>query len=568
LGRRDYLPHSHRGPRVTPADPSASPGPLDLPVRLTLFALLVLAALFPPEARGESMAGCALLIALVAMLQCASGSCSRGRTQALLAAGLALGVLGMRTALAPGAAVEPIAVFVLAAAAGIAAAGLACGATARRQGMIALAAAAVPVSLHALYQKFWSFERLLAGVVAEPDLPDRAAVLAKLEGGRSFAGFITPAGLGGFLLLSLPLTVSLGLEERGTRRIAWSAAALLGATAVAALVWSRRRRTLLIGLGVLALVLAAVAVQRDGILLDPANPRGPWKERAGNFRAAWNMASDHAWLGVGPGGFSEMYPSYRQSGDNETRHVHNLPLELGAELGWPTAILLTAFFFYLFCRPVWFERRPGPAWRKGAAIGLAAFALHNLGDFSAFMPSLLWISAVLLGLWTVRDTTATSRPVRGFERATAGASLVAVMLAALGAGLSGIAADKRMGARFVAFEGDRDEALRLSGDAVRLAPWDPDAALLHARTTEAALTNRGIALERADRAVALSPVRPAARVLRGRLRLSVGDLEGAYADLAEAVRLYPLESNYARQSQFLRTEMERWMTAGGETGSR
>jgi tetratricopeptide (TPR) repeat protein len=349
---------------------------------------------------------------------------------------------------------------------------------------------------------------------------------------------------------------------------ATAAAALLGATAVAALLWSRRRRTLLVGLAALALVLAAVSVQRDGILLDPANPRGPWQERAGNFRAAWSMAADHPWIGVGPGGFSELYPSYRQSGDNETRHVHNLPLELGAEVGWPAAVLLTALFFFLFCRPLWIERRPGPAWRKGLAIGLTAFALHNLGDFSAFMPSLLWISAILLGLWTSREEAGTPMPVRGLERATAGAALAAVLLAALGAGLSGLAADRRMSARFVSYAGDRVEALRLASQAVRLAPWDPDAALLHARTTEAALPDRGLALERADKAVALSPVRPAARVLRGRLRLAVGDLEGGYSDLTEAVRLYPLEANYARQRDILRAEMERWMTPGTQAGSR
>ena len=571
---------------MTLSRPTIPPGSPDLPVRLTLVVLVALAALLPPEARGESMAGCAILIALVAALQCGAGSWGRGPAQAALAGGLALGVLGMRVALAPGAAVEPVAIFMLAGAAGIAATGLSGGDAARRQGAIALGLAAIVVSLQALYQKLWGFERLIRTIGTDTSLPDRAAVLAKLEGGRSFAGFITPAGLGGFLLLSIPVTVSLALEQKGTRRTAWfvvaalqiaaflsaasatAAASLLGATAVAALVWNRRRRTLLIGLAALTLVLAAVSVQRGGILLDPANPRGPWQERAGNFRAAWAMAAEHPWIGVGPGGFSELYPSYRQAGDNETRHVHNLPLELGAEVGWPAAILLTALFFYLFCRPVWVERRPGPAWRKGVAIGLAGFALHNLGDFSAFMPSVLWISAVLLGLWTPRSEAGTSWGVRGLGRAAAGAALAAVLLAALVAGLGGIAADRRMAARYVSFAGDRAEAVRLAEQAVRLAPWDPDAALLYARTTEAAIPDRRIALERADNAVALSPVRPAARVLRGRLRLSVGDLEGGYADLAEAVRLYPIETNYAEQRNLLQQEMQRWMAADREAGNR
>jgi tetratricopeptide (TPR) repeat protein len=265
---------------------------------------------------------------------------------------------------------------------------------------------------------------------------------------------------------------------------------------------------------------------------------------------------------VGPGGFSELYPSYRQPGDNETRHVHNLPLELGAEVGWPAALLLTALFFSLFCRPMWVERSPGPAWRKGLSVGLAAFALHNLGDFSAFMPSLLWISALLLGLWTPREQPGWSgwSPTQvGSRRALSGAALVSVLLAAVAAGLTGLAADLRMEARYESFAGDREAALGHASRAVRLAPWDPDAALLHARATEVALADRRLALERAERAVELSPVRPAARVLRGRLRLAVEDLEGAYSDLAEAARLYPLETGYARQRDLLRAELERWM---------
>jgi hypothetical protein len=465
---------------------------------------------------------------------------------------------------------------ILALAAGIAAAGLRGEDGVRRQGVVVLAATATVVSLHALYQKFWGLERLLQAVTTDADLPDRAAVLAKLEGGRAFAGFITPAGLGGFLLLSLPLTISLILDARGSRRWAWAATALLqvgaflsassvtaavallAATALGALVWSRRRRALLIGLAALGLILALVAVQRGGSVLDPANPRGPWQERAGNFRAAWRMAADHPWIGVGPGGFSELYPRYRQPGDNETRHVHNLPLELGAELGWPGAILLTALFFAIFLRPLWAEQRAGPAWRKGLAIGLAAFALHNLGDFSVFMPSLLWIAAVSLGLWT--GTTGAGRPelLGTGPGALNGAGLAAVLLAAVAAGSSGLAAERRMAARFESFAGHRAAALDLATAAVRLAPWDPDAALLHARATEIGLGDSRLALERAHRAVRLSPVRPAARELRGRLRLATGDLEGAYADLTEAARLYPLQTSYAGQRDLLRAELGRW----------
>jgi tetratricopeptide (TPR) repeat protein len=569
---------------VSSARPNPLSSPSDFPVRLALFALLALAALLPPEARGESMTGCALLVLLAVGLQSARGAWGERTAHGLLVGGGVLAILAARAARAPGAAVEPVSVVVLAAAVGIAAAGLQGGERARCQGLRLLGAAAVAVSLHALYQKLFGLERLRQLLEGAQDLPDRAAVLAKLEGGRAFAGFITPAALGGFLLLSLPLSASLALATRGTRRVAWvvacvlqlgaflaaasatAAGALLATTALALLVWSRRRQTLLAGLALLALILAAVAVQREGIVLDPTDPKGPWQERAGNFRAAWEMAAEHPWIGVGPGGFSELYPGYRRPGDNETRHVHNLPLELSAELGWPAGLLLAALFFTLFCRPLWTERRAGPAWRKGLAIGLAAFALHNLGDFSAYMPSLIWIAALLLGLLSApqRPEGPTSRS--GLRAALAGAAMVAVVLAGSAAALAGLASDHRLEARYLSFAGERGRALERAGAAARLAPWDVDAALLLARATEAALDDRQLALERAERAVTLSPVRPAARLLRGRLRLATGDLEGAHADFVEAARLYPLEASYAAQRDLLRAELKKWVASDGQRG--
>jgi O-antigen ligase len=550
------------------------PGPTELPARLSLLALIVVAAVLPPEARGESMAGCAVLIAITALLRWGSPAGSAGRL-AWLTAGLLLAILAGVSALAPGAAVEPIAVGTLAAAAGIAAAGLRTDADTRRQGAVALAVSATVVSAHAIYQKTWGFARMLESLAADPDLPDRAAVLSKLAGGRAFAGFITPAGLGGFLALALPVTVALALESRGARRVAWvipaalqtaaflaaasatATVALLGATALAALAWNRGRRVMLIGMAVMGLLLVGVVAQRDGALLDPLAGRGPLTERAGNFRSAWAMAADHPFVGVGPGGYSELYPRYRRTGDNETRHVHNLTLEAAADLGWPAAAALTLLVFFLFVRPLWAARDREPAWRKGLAIGLATFPLHNLGDFTFYMPSVLWIAAVLLGLSNRRGSSAAAVPVRGTERALVGASLAGVVLAAAAAALTGLSSDARLTARYASFAGDPEAALSHAERAVSWAPWDPDAALLYARASQAAGEDARVALARADSAVALSPVRPVARELRARLRLATGDLEGAFCDLARASELYPIETAYAEARDAARGELGR-----------
>ena len=268
--------------------------------------------------------------------------------------------------------------------------------------------------------------------------------------------------------------------------------------------------------------------------------------------------SDHPWVGVGPGGFAEVYPGYRRSGDNETRHAHNLPLELAAELGWTAAGLVTLFFFYVMMRPLWLERRAQLPWRQGAAIGLSAFALQNLADFTAYMPSLLWTAALvagLLGPWPVRVHTRAGP-------ALAGSSLAAVLIAIGLAAASGLAWNSRHASRRAAFAGDGERALQLAQRASRLAPWDVEAALLLARlTSQAAMeptadgATRELARQRIDRVVRLSPVRASARELRAGQRLRRGDAPGALADLTEAARLYPLQTSHAESRDLLRQRL-------------
>ena len=555
---------------------SSRPGLELSPARLVVLSLLPVLALFPPETRGESMAGCATLIAVLALIGWRrSGASLSGQATLLVIAAVALPLTWV--ALAPAAAVEPLAVGLLAGAAGLGVAGADLGHRHRRLVATVLAVVAVWVAVHALYQWAWGLDRLADVVHNDPAFPDREAILVRLGRGRPFASFATPAALGGFLILALPVTVALAWAARGTARVAWVAAAacqvgallaaasatataaLFGSVLLAAWAWSGARRTLaVVGLASIIL-LGTVVLLRGERLTDLSDREGPWRLRAGNFRAAWSMVSDRPWTGVGPGGFSEAYPSYRRAGDNETRHAHNLPLELAAETGWPVGTALSLLFFGLFLHPLWRERG-GTAWQRGLALGLAAFALQNLADFSAFMPSLLWTAAVLRGALTRPDTV--DRAVAAPSRLLTASSLTIVLLAASLAGLSGLSSNARIAARSAAFAAEPARALELASQAAGLAPWDADASLLLARITadlagERAADDTGLelALERADRAVALSPVRPSARELRSRIRLSAGDPLGAYADLCEAARLYPLHDGYAAARDRLRESL-------------
>jgi hypothetical protein len=531
---------------------------------------LVLIALFPPEVRGGAMARGALLITLL-MLLTDRRRLVDGRLLAALLPAL-LGVPLLLAAQSPGAAPRPLAVAFLAVAAGIAVSALPSGW--RRESVVpwAVAVAGALVALWGLYQKLWGLDALIRGVEQGMALADREVILERAAGGRGFAGFPTPAALGGYLALALPLTLGAAAGRGGRARglllalaavqaagllaaaSATAGAALLGAVVIAALVHGKQRRVLVGGLLAAALVLIGIAVLRGSELVDLENPRSPWRLRAANVRLAASVAADHPWIGVGPGGFGEAYPAYRRPGDNETQHAHDLPLELAAELGWPMGGLVTAVFFWVFLGPLFRRTEDEPRWWRGAAVGLAAFALHNLADFTAFLPSLLWTAAVVRG--TISRPSGDRRPSRWLLVACGAATLAAAAVAAA----SGLAANERAAARLAAAERDAAAAYRHAGRAVTLEPWNVDGYLLRAGAaltaaqgdSEARLRS---ALAEVERAVELTPTRAAARRLRAELRRALGDVPGAYADAARAAELHPVRREYTELRDRLLAEL-------------
>lgn len=541
---------------------------LDLDLRLPLLALLGVAAIFPPETRGESMAGCAVLLILSCLVVVWRRPAAPSG-QAMLATLLALAWPLAWAACAPGAAVEPLALFFLAGAAGVLAAATA---SALRQGESLpglLAGTGGLVALHALYQKLWGLERLAIRLeTIASGLPDRDLVLARVREGRAFGAFATPAALGGFLALVLPVTVGLALARRGRARIllflvaglegagllASASATACAALAVAVVLYAAFARGSRRGLAMAALagalLLAGVVVLRGGKILDAASATSPWGLRAGNMRIALSMIRDHPWLGVGPGGFGEMFPAYRRPGDDEAQHAHNLPLELGATLGLGGGVVLSALFFWLFLGPLRTARDKEPAWARGGAVGLAAFALQNLADFTAFFASLLWVAAVLRGA-IARESGSVGRFHPGIEGLLRAALAGGVVLAGSAAALSGLSSNARVWAREAVATGDLHAAEVAARRAARLAPWDASSRMLLAEVLLEDDTRTASALEQAERAVTRSPVRPAARHLRARARLRLGDVPGAYADLVEAARLYPARLEYARERDSL-----------------
>jgi len=552
---------------------------------LILLALVFTLPIFPPETRGESMAGCALLLVLLAAVPGKGRVPSSGSS--LLCVGLVVACPLVLASSAPGASVTPLAVLFLAAATAVHVSTIPRDIRNHESIAWVVSAAGTFSALYAIHDRLWGLERKVAEVLAAGPVPDREVILARLQGGRAFEPFATPAALGGFLGIAMAVTVGLAWKRSG--RTAWAAwamvllqaggmlaassatasAALLGAVLVAWLRLRGRRKWMLVAAVVLVVMVAGVVTLRGKEILSFNDPGNPIRLRAGNFRIAAEIAADHPWIGAGPGNYGELYPSYRRPGDNESQHAHNLPLEWSAEFGILPGTVLSILFMVVFLRPLFRAGANDPPWRVGMAVALASFALHNLGDFTALFPSLLWLAAVLRGVMASDNPPERSAEGLPLRRISAALAMAGMVLAAAIAAGSGLSWNSRKAAEFATAAGEGDEAVRLASRAVLLAPWDVDSRLVYAGTlirnlpsgTGAATALQPV-LDEVEAAVRLSPVRPSARAWRAMIRERTGDAAGAYADYAHASRLYPLWNEYRENADRVAAALARKRTGG------
>ena len=411
----------------------------------------------------------------------------------------------------------------------------------------------------ALYEVTWGLSAWASRVRESAPVGDALAVLNRLEQGRPYGGFLTPAALGCFLAMTIPAVAAWSMGKQGRSRAVGLAAAAVGAgglvatrsvsamvaLAAALLLAGLRGRMALrlvaIATGAIVLAILAAGIARPDAVFAPTREDSPWRLRAGNVRVALAIARDHPLAGVGPGGYAEAFPQYRRPGDNESRHAHDLPAELIAEWGIPVGLTLSACFFWLFLGPLARGARDPRTLESGLTIGIAAFAVHNLIDFTAFLPSLLLFAAVSRGLIAGRVARE-----RAWPPGRAAWVALFVVIAALIAG-SGLARDALFDAREAAASGDHAGAERLAVRAQTFAPWDADPPQFTAEARLAAAPGDVDALADAERAVLRAPSRAAARAVRARARSAAGDAPGAQADFAAAASLYPMRPDYAAQ---------------------
>ncbi|MBN1138743.1 MAG: O-antigen ligase family protein [Anaerolineae bacterium] len=124
-------------------------------------------------------------------------------------------------------------------------------------------------------------------------------------------------------------------------------------------------------------------------------------ERVAHWQAAWQMWTDHPWLGVGIGNYEPVYPRYAlPQWPLPLGHAHNYYLNVAAEagiLGLGAYLLLWGAALFHAWRAV----RRGSGWGLGVALGVLGVMIH-LGVHSfvdnLYVHGMYLQLAVLLGL--------------------------------------------------------------------------------------------------------------------------------------------------------------------------
>lgn len=259
----------------------------------------------------------------------------------------------------------------------------------------ALLAGAGIASILAIHQYFFGFNRLLDYLMAQ-GIADQET-LGFIAQKRVYFPFITPNTLASYLVLLIPLAAT----TRGRRwliiplslalLLTKSVTALLSLPLALLLYLGVRRKlskkTLLL-LGCLVFIVAAVWAVRMQTTKKHLRPAFSGLVRYHYWINTTELIRRYPLTGVGPGNFD--LPRW-------SHYAHNLPLQLWAELGFPSLVAFIWLIGLVFRRTLQL-RAPPPAQDTSAPffLALAAFLIHNLVDFTFFLPEvggLWWIIA-------------------------------------------------------------------------------------------------------------------------------------------------------------------------------
>ena len=266
----------------------------------------------------------------------------------------------------------------------------------KKQLVPAIVLGAFLISIIALYQYFPGFN-ILRDYVTKEKITD-PFVLEKIAQRRIFFPFPTPAILGGYLAMILPLAfyskkrMLFSIPLIGALLLTRSLGALLSLTIVATVLFlwqAHLSKEKAFGLLLLGAIFGCIFALRTHNPSHHLLPAFSFKTRLHYWKETWAIIWAHPLTGVGLGNFD--LP--------QSRYAHNSFLQLWAEAGL-VGIVAFCWLVAAILRNGW-KRIHEPS-EKPLALGLMAgvciFLVHNLMDFTFFLPAISFIGWAMLGL--------------------------------------------------------------------------------------------------------------------------------------------------------------------------
>jgi O-antigen ligase/tetratricopeptide (TPR) repeat protein len=214
----------------------------------------------------------------------------------------------------------------------------------------------------------------------------------------------------------------LTLWSTQTRAAAPALAVMLGMVLVwtaVRRVWSPKVWTLWLVLGGAAIgALIATNVRNQDLSASGEGVAEVWRVdvRHQMLAAGRLLLRGHEWTGIGPGAVPGKYPSVRgriDAGLEANYQLHNTPLQLVVELGWPALLALLSLLATTFVR--WWRAPLDPASRGlppavWPGIAVFGYAVYSLTDYQLDVTAIACLLGLAIGL--VWNGSTPAEPVR------------------------------------------------------------------------------------------------------------------------------------------------------------
>ncbi len=288
----------------------------------------------------------------------------------------------------------------------------------------------VLVCAYGIYQRFGGLERTRQIVRLYHAGEFAPEFMTRLGTEKIFSTFVFPPALAGFIILILPLSLSVLLSKIDIPSRILAGVVCAGAfmclfftfskggwlaSLISLILWSfiffgrRSRRHLTKIIIVNLLIITVICISFFCELFPQVTPggfTGSFKFRLAYWKAGMAMVRDYTPIGSGPGTFGSIYAKYRIPGAEETQMAHNNYLQVASELGlgglltflWGCIVFLTAGWRVITKRVSSLTFTDTGAIVIGSYVGIIAFLIHSIADFNLYIPGITTNVFLLGGL--------------------------------------------------------------------------------------------------------------------------------------------------------------------------